>query len=271
MSKPRAVVIVSDTHVGSTRAVCTPDFQHFEGNVVRQNDLQKWIYECWHHCWHEFVPSYFGKDKYVLVVNGDVVDGIHHKTKETMSNEVADHLDDAVKLFEPAVKRADKVFVVEGTDAHTGSREHSFGAQVGAEVNPLSGRHSFDSLYLEVAGTPGVVRHHINATTRRYLTATQYSIHMGMEVQRAAEEGMPIPKWFARAHRHVHGVFENAYGAMGITGAWQADTRWVRKVIPDNSFSPSVIIFDWRERPDGSVPVVRSHVYKSEPREYVTV
>ena len=80
MGKVRAVVIVSDIHCGSTVGILAPGFENFEGNAVKQNAAQEWLWDQWLDVWNEWVPSVMGDDPWHLIVNGDCVDGIHHRS-----------------------------------------------------------------------------------------------------------------------------------------------------------------------------------------------
>jgi hypothetical protein len=43
-----------------------------------------------------------------------------------------------------------------------------------------------------------------------------------------------------------------------ITGGWQFLTRHAHKVVPDAIPRPSVMVLDWRDRPEGSLPQVHN-------------
>lgn len=264
----KVLVIVSDLHCGSTVGLMGPTFENFEANRVEQNDFQKWLWECWVDLWDEWMPTV--AKRYLFCVNGDLVDGVHHRTKEIVSQEPADHVELACQALELPMRGAERLFITEGTESHTHNMEHAIGARLDAVKNE-SGRRSFKSLHLEVNGCPGVIRHHITTTSRPYLEGSAMSIHMGVERLEASRVGHKVPLWFARAHRHKHGMFNDGNGLMVITGPWQGLTRYARKVVPGALPQPSCVVLDWRGKAEGELPMVHERVYKPKPPKYVIV
>ena len=58
-AKIKTAVIISDLHCGSTVGLLPPDFSTEEGNEIRQNPLQKWLWECWIYA-HEYKTKLLG-------------------------------------------------------------------------------------------------------------------------------------------------------------------------------------------------------------------
>lgn len=268
----KIAVIVSDTHCGSHTGLLPEGVEGFEGHEFRLNEFQKWLLECWNHLHEEAIPKIVQGDPWVGIVNGDMIDGDHHKTKEIVSREIGDHIAIAEKSFERFAEMSEKLFIVEGTDSHTGTVEHAIGCRLGAEKDPL-GRGAWKELPIEIHGCYGVVRHHITATSRPYLEGSQFSINIGVEIMEAARHGDKIPKWFARAHRHRHGKYEDGHSLMVITGGWQGRSRWLRNRMPAAVPMPSAWVLDWRGVPEGALPVTHPITYVPKPasRHIVTV
>jgi hypothetical protein len=258
--QPRVLVILSDIHAGSSKAVLPPGFVTVEGNEVKQNVLQSWQWQCWQRM-QDFVADRVGADKFGLVLNGDLIEGIHHGTKEIISSEVGDHATAAIQLLEPIAARAARVFVVRGTEAHVNNHEHTIAKKLGAVLNPELGIHAFDRLTLEVAGVRCVFRHHIGTTMRRGLAGSQLSLQLAEEQVEAANNGEPIPRVLACAHRHKGGVYKDDNGMCVITPAWQALTRFAHKVVSPARCKPGVIILDWRNCNEGDLPQVHEKYY----------
>jgi hypothetical protein len=258
--QPRVLVILSDIHAGSSKAVLPPGFVTVEGNEVKQNALQAWQWQCWLRM-QDFVAARVGADQFGLVLNGDLVEGIHHGTKEIISSEVGDHATAAIQLLEPIAARAARVFVVRGTEAHVNNHEHTIAKKLGGVLNPELGIHAFDRLTLEVAGVRCVFRHHIGTTMRRGLAGSQLSLQLAEEQVEAANNGEPIPRVLACAHRHKGGVYKDDNGMCVITPAWQALTRFAHKVVSPARCKPGVIILDWRNCNEGDLPQVHEKYY----------
>lgn len=249
----RSLVVLGDIHAGSSKALLPPNFVTLEDHEVRQNAIQKWLWECWRRK-DDFLDEVLGNAPFGLVLNGDLIEGIHHGTKEIISPEVADHRNAAVQLLKPVAERAAKVFVVRGTECHVNNHEVSIGKELGAVMNPETRIHAFDRLTIDIAGIRCVFRHHIPASVRRNLSATQLSIQLAEEQLEAVNNGEPLPRVVGAAHRHKPDHYEDDNGLCFVSPPWQMLTRHGHKVVSPARCKPGVQILDWREREDGELP-----------------
>jgi len=87
----RLILVLSDLHVGSTVGLWPADFVSNEGNPIGQNHFQKWLWRCWidMNAWAAKVTD---GQPYDIVINGDIVDGIHHKTLQVMTPDLGDQV-----------------------------------------------------------------------------------------------------------------------------------------------------------------------------------
>jgi hypothetical protein len=90
------------------------------------------------------------------------------------------------------------------------------------------------------------------------------SIVLGNARLNAVRAGHPPAQVFLRAHRHCGGVYSDGSGMMCVTGGWQFLTRHGHKVVGDAIPRPSVLILDWRGKPDGALPTPH-HIYFNPP------
>jgi len=117
------IVVVSDLHCGSTVGLLPPKFMTLEGNEVGQNKIQKRLWDAWYDLWNDWVPWAVDGHEFAVVINGDLVEGLHHKTTEIVSPEFGDHVRAAQQALVPMTKLApSKIFLTEGTECHT--KEH---------------------------------------------------------------------------------------------------------------------------------------------------
>jgi hypothetical protein len=244
-----------------------------EGQPVGQNAFQQWLWHCWRRCWEDFVPSVVGDDPFILVVNGDLIEGKHHHCIQIGSANVQDHARAASSCLELAakVKGLCGLFLVMGTECHTGLSEVSIGQELRAMRDPATNWPAFQELWLEIGGTLCNWRHHIGTTSRPYLESSAFASAMGTERIEADRAGHRVPKVMTRAHRHKHGWFEDGISGLGITGAWQGKTRYVHKVVPAAVTMPSVLIYDWRKVEDGELPMVHRRVWRPEAPKIITL
>ena len=260
MSKIKLMAVVAGLHAGSTVGLLPPDFKTIEGTEVRQNAIQQWLWTCWQDALG-YVHEIAGDDELALVNNGDSVEGVHHRTTQVISPDVQDHVNAAIALLDPLVKRASRFFVVRGTECHTNNREITIGKAMGAEINPEIGIPAFDRLTIDVNGVRCVFRHHMTTSMRTYLEASAMSIHLAEEQLQAARNGEPIPRIVCAAHRHCHGYYGTAREMFIVSPPWQALTRFGHKVVSDKRTKPGLYLLDWRGKKPGELPEVHERLY----------
>jgi len=255
-------VVISDLHCGSTFGLMPEGFHIKEGNEIKLNKIQEWLIYGWKDCW-EWFYKLKGKDPFDMIINGDLVEGVHHHTKEIWSVDETDHMIAAYKLLKPHCKRARNAYITEGTEVHTGGYEHAIAYQLkGAGCNivmPKGEGGAWPTLYTRMNDTLVKADHHITSSTRPYLEASQLAIHMGAERIEAARAGYEVPKVFLRAHRHKFGVFDDGYGMLIVTPPWQTKTRFGRKVVPHAVPQCGMVVLDWRKSDD--LPVVHKRLH----------
>lgn len=251
--KPEILVVVSDMHCGSVVGLATPQTETEHGNVIGfgKNIHQAWLWDCWQQMIAE-VKQYVGKQKPVLLINGDATEGVHHRNNaEILASNIETHVNMAVECLKPLVKLSAHSLVVKGTECHTLNMETLLAERIGA-VDKVAK----DEWLFEINGTLIEAKHHMNVTSRAYLEASALSIHMGNARLNKARAGHQIPKVFLRGHRHCGGYFCDGSGLFGVTGAFQLLTRHGQKVVPDSLPSPTALILDWRGKKQNSIPQI---------------
>lgn len=267
----KLAVVLSDIHIGSTVGLWPPEFITQEGNIIGQNEFQKWLWECWCDLHETELPKYLGKDSYALFLNGDIIEGIHHRTLQVMTPNTTDQTNAAKLVLAPVSKRAAKKFFIKGTEVHTRDREISLGEAMNGQMDVTTGQHAFDKLLIDIHGCRCVFRHHMSTTVRAYLEATALSIELGNERIEAARNNFPIPKVLCLAHRHRHGIFRDVNGLTCVTSGWQGLTRHGFKVVGSSLPSPSCIVLDWRNKREGEIPHAEDFVYMPQLPESLSI
>ena len=271
IDKIRIILVMSDLHCGSTVALLPPRFETIEGQAVRQNKIQKWLWGCWTDATGPWFKSVIGDDPFALVINGDAIEGVHHGTTQVISPDPADHRVAAEQILAPVAELASAVFVVKGTEVHTLNSELQLGHNLGASRHPDTGLAAADRWIIDCAGVRCVFRHHIGTSARTYLEASQLSIHLGNEQIEAARVGHPVPRVLGCAHRHRYGLYDDAHGLCFVTPPWQALTRFGHKVVSAAVTKPGMVVLDWRKKKDGELPQVRPCIYVPSPSGSVSI
>lgn len=238
-------VILSDLHIGSTVALWPDKFVSEEDVPVGQNRFQKLLWKQWKKVW-PWISEQVGDRPFNLVLNGDLVEGIHHRSKQVMTADTHDQSKAVMMVLGPLAEQAHDVYVAKGTECHTRNDEHRISEVLGSVRNKENGQSAHDHLFLKLpCGNILSVTHHIPTTQRPYLEGSQYSIQLGAVIQECARNKMPVPTIIARAHRHVPGHFCDLRGMAIITGAWQGLTRFGYKVATHATVPcPSVALLD---------------------------
>ena len=270
MSQIRTVVILSDIHAGSTVALLPPNFTTLEGQEVLQSPIQKWLWQCWEHC-NQWFDDITGSDPHALVLNGDLIEGVHHGTKQVISLDTNDHVEAAIHILRPRASKAARTFVVKGTECHTSNTEIVVGKALKLEVNPETSLPAFDRLTMDICGVRGVFRHHIPTAVRPYLESSQFSIQMGSEIMEAVRNGEKTPRFLCCAHRHRYGQFSDGHSLTVISPPWQMLTRFGHKVVSHARTKPGAFILDWRGVPDGSLPKVHELLFDAPNPKAVAI
>jgi hypothetical protein len=263
----RILLVVSDLHCGSEVGLMPPDTTVRTGNKISfgGNVHQEWLWACWTDLQAQFARIR-GKDKYALLLNGDLTEGIHHKSIESLTQSIEDHANMAIEAVGGLAAKAHKTFVTLGTEVHTGLIEHYIAKKVGAEGKVAKAKWLF-----RMAGCLVDATHHIGVTSRAYLEATSLSITMGNARLNSMRCGQEPARIYLRGHRHTGGWFSDGQGMIGVTGGWQFLTRYGRKVVPDAIPRPSAMVLDWRRKRDGELPEVTEIVFTPDQDEITTV
>lgn len=272
--KPRpdapVIVVLSDLHVGSTKALMPPAVTPVEGVEVRQNAIQAYLWTCWIRA-QNYIDSVVGDHPFTLVLNGDLTEGIHHGTKEIWSTSVEDQVRVAYDVLEPLASKASKVFVVRGTECHTNNMEVELGAKLGAVQNPELKIPAFDRLTISAHGTICVFRHHISTSGRRSSSASALSANLAEEQLEAAVNGERLPQVLVCSHRHKPGIYRDEKGMVMVTPAWQFLTRHGHKVVSAARCKPGVQILDWRGLGHGELPRIHERYYSTPQPQVISI
>lgn len=257
----RKVVVASDFHIGSTKGLLHPGFVTVEGNGIKLNAMQEWLWLCWEKA-VAFIDREVAGEPYAVVLNGDLIEGIHHGTKEIWSPLVDDQIKAAKEILAPFVSTASANFVIKGTECHTSASENGLGVALGSVKDEQTGNHAFDRLVLELNGIRHVFRHHIGTSVRRGLAGTQLSANLAEEQVEAANNGEKIPRVVVCSHRHKFGLYQDTNGLLVVTPPFQGLTRFGHKVVSQARTNPGIIVLSYENKEFGQLPDVIEKTFK---------
>lgn len=266
----KLAVVISDIHAGSTVALMPPSLKLAEATEVLCNELQAWYWRCWvHFC--NWLQKETNGEPYVLILNGDLVEGDHHRTEQIIGRNLSDHIKCAEELLKPVAMRAAKVFITKGTECHTGDTEAALGQILLAEKNPETDRRVFDRLTLDIWGVRLVARHHVSTTSRPWLEANGLGMELASEQLHAVRNGETMPRVLCVAHRHVGGHVTTNEGICLATPAWQGLTRFGHKAVGAARCKAGGYLLDWRDVEHGELPAVKRRIYEAPQPKAISV
>lgn len=237
----RYVVTVSDLHVGSTVAIAPPDaLATQDGQRLRLTLLQEWLWHAWRTVWRR-VNAITGGD-YALVVNGDVIDGVHHRTMQLWTRDTGLQLRAAIDLLQPHAARAKAIYVVEGTECHDAETPSPLAEALGAvsaESDRVAGHRR---LRLTVRGQRADWIHHVAPTSREYLKPNAVWVAASNHQLACAKYGEPVPVAVTYSHRHGYVQARDTALVACATPPWQTRSRYGYRVAPSGPEEVGVLI-----------------------------
>ncbi len=248
-----ALVVISDPHVGSTLGLCPPMTELADGSGYIPNPIQEWIWDRWV-AFRTHIHERLGGRRWGFVINGDIIEGNHHRTLELIHPDVGIHVRTAIEILEPVAKDAAHAYVVRGTECHVGTAENGIGAALGSVTAGTS--HSAHHWTVTVNGCVCSFKHHIGSTARTWTRATALGASLANERLEALNAHRTVPSVVCRAHRHVPGMYKEPGACLVVTPSWQALTSHGWKAVPDAIPWVGGVILDWKGLPKGSLPLV---------------
>lgn len=235
----KAIVVVSDMHVGSYSGLCPPGgLQLDSGGMLGQTKLQEYSWQCWQHYWDEWVPAQtkgIARKNITVVINGDVIDGNHHQAVDLVPNVMTQERA-AVDILKPIADKY-RMFMVRGTEAHGGRSDQnteSIARHLNCEVDTV-GNNSVWQLWLDVDGVLFQFAHHIGTTSSAAYETSAPMRELVAGLVEAAQWGQQLPDVFVRSHRHRYNTVsipsvDDKDIQLVVTPAWQMRTPHVERI-----------------------------------------
>jgi hypothetical protein len=234
----KSIIAISDLHIGSTVGLCSADGASVtDGGHYKPNKFQATLWRYWLDFWGKFVPrNTIGSTCNILVINGDIIDGVHHQTVNLISNSWEVQEEMATKIIRAIPFRFDKVFVTRGTEAHAdigAQSEERIAKAIGCEANEI-GEYSSWQQWLDVDGVIFQFAHTISTTSSAAYESSAPMREMVSGLVEAAQWGRPLPSVFVRSHRHrfIPVSIPTDTGRIWsvITPGWQLRTPFVERI-----------------------------------------
>jgi hypothetical protein len=239
------VSIVSDTHFGSTVAICPPGpIKIDDGHTFYPSEHQQWIWNHWCNFWDRVAEEVKGVSRYIMVTNGDLVEGDHHNTPQLFSRNLGVEREIVDMAFEyPLSLEPDNIVVVRGTEAHVGrsaAKEESIAkswhkAGLPVQAAEDTGTYSHWQFRAEIHGKLLDFTHHGRTGHRPWTDQNAVNLLAWQIFTEHARDGHRPPDLAIRSHFHRHFDSYDAAPTRAIqTPCWQLHTGHTRKVVPES-------------------------------------
>lgn len=236
-AKIKYAVYISDTHCGCGLALCTPTVKLDDGGEYHQSKFQRVIKNYWDEFWGEWVPEVTHGEPYVVVHNGDAIDGVHHNSVTQISNNLSVQSDIAYDLLAPIVAGCEgRYYHIRGTEAHVGKsaqEEERLAKRLEAIPN-AEGQYARYDLWLKLGDSLVHSLHHIGTTGSQSYEATAVGKELAEHFIEAGRWGERPPDLIVRSHRHrcikVSIPTSNVMAQAIVTPCWQGKTPFVWKI-----------------------------------------
>ena len=245
--KPRSVIVISDAHCGCRMGLFPDRPVMLDGGIeASPSVLQRKVWALWQEFWNEWVPEATKGEPYIVVMNGDSLDGVHHGSKTQVSQNFADQQAIAVECLKPVVEKAHTYYHVRGTEAHVGAsgeQEELLARQLGAK--PDSEGHSARwELYLDLHGHLCHFTHHIGTTgSSAYESTAPYKEQVESYLDAGRWDRKP-PQVIVRSHRHRHievrSPSRDGHSVVLVTPGWQLKTPFVYRIPGARASQPQI-------------------------------
>jgi hypothetical protein len=246
------LVVVSDLHSNSTLGLCPTSVVLDEGGTYEPGLHQKWLWFHWVKFWERVKAARKRGYRLIVVLNGDIMDGDHHGTAQLISRNMATQHRIVVENLQPIFDlKPTKIFVVRGTEAHTGKSgqyEEMIASDIQAEQDEETGSYSWWWLPIEVEGVQFDIAHHGRAGYRPWTRANATQMLAAELTMRYAQEGSDLPDVAIRSHTHQPAdSYDNYPLRLLQTPAWQASTAFGQRLQPGSLLPCGGYIFKCRD------------------------
>lgn len=230
MTAIRQAVVVSDLHCGCQFGLCPPEVTLDGGGSYRASGLQGKVWRYWDQFWNRYVPRVTRSEPWVLILNGDAIDGVHHGVNTLATSNISDQVGIAEACLRGPVSQAAALYVVRGTEVHVGQSgedEETLAKRLGAKPD-ANGRHSRFELRLKLGEALVDVQHHIATVNSNAYETTALTREFVTACEEAGRNGQQRPDCIIRSHRHRYAEtrvpVKGGYGIVATCPGWQLKT-----------------------------------------------
>ncbi len=232
----KLVVILGDTHINSTVALCPRRVELTNGAYYNPSPAQLWLTTKWESMWTNIAQVIEAQqpEETILILNGDIVDMNVHSRHELISPNISVVLNHAYRTLAPKVRLFNYVYFNKGTEAHTGERaelEETLAAMLNCVPEEYTNEQTRWETVLEVNGVNINTAHHGKVGSREWTKLTAPMTLATEIVLDSVARGHKLPDLVIRNHAHKYAdTFYNAQVRVIQNPGWQLSTTFSHKI-----------------------------------------
>jgi hypothetical protein len=237
---PIVVAVTSDHHIGSTIGLLNPKTPLDDGGSYMASLGQRWL---WRH-WNQFCTAAIDtattwKAPLIAVFNGDLIEtDFKLRSDQIVTRNRATLLRMVQEVMRPLVDYSEQVYIVRGTEAHTG-KSGEYESMIGQDLTnavPADEKNSVYSwwhLEMDVNGVTFDIAHHGKLGMLPWTKANGAHSLAGQLIIEYAEEGLKPPAVAIRSHLHRYADTGANFETVRLfaTPAWQLATAYVHRAV----------------------------------------
>ncbi len=248
--KPESVrncIVISDTHGGCGLGLFTLKRMRLDdGGWYYPSRAQRQVASWWREFWDERVPAYTHGEPYVVVFNGDAIDGVHHNSIYQWTHNLETQSEQMYRELAPVVDRAEAYYHIRGTEAHVGPsgiEEERLAKRLGAVPN-ADGQYARWDLWLRLDFALCHFTHHIGTAGSMAYESSALMRELSDSFVECAKSSKEIPDVVCRSHRHrnieIKLQTDKGDARVFTTAAWQLKTPFVYRVAGARQSMPQI-------------------------------
>lgn len=266
------IVVISDTHSGCKFALCPPKVKLDDGGEYIASKYQLELWEKWKQFWNVEVPKLTKNETFVVVHNGDAIDGIHHDSVTQVSHNIVDQINIAEEVMQIPLRnpKCKGYYHIRGTEAHVG-KSGQYEEQLAKRLNAIpseDGQYARWEMYLRFGKNKDHLihfTHHVGTTNSSAYESTAVYKEFIEAYTEAGRFGDVPPSVICRSHRHRDFIIpisvENGLAYSVVTPAWQLKTPFVYRGMLGRASTPHIGGIIIRENQDGFL-YIQSKVWR---------
>lgn len=241
------LIVISDLHCGCRLGLCPPSVSLDDGARYKSTPIQEDVWGKWLEFWQVWVPQVTRNEPYAVVLNGDAIDGVHHKAVTQITHNLTDQARIAKRILKSIVEECEgRYYHLRGTETHVGAsgQEEERLAEELAAIQDKEGRHARWELWVEVGNGLVHLTHHIGIAGSLAYETSAVQKELEQAFVEASRWGNRHPDVIVRSHRHrnieTRIQTANGFATACTTAGWQAKTPYVYKIVGGRQALPQI-------------------------------